>query len=395
MLFQTLDDKEQCIAVYTNGELQYGTIPENLTKTWGYASYLDDRDIQFANIYFGGNNPGPACPDCLKEQWEQISNKLEAFFRSFEEAKVDLNENCFFDLVPEKYLLKYCEIKNKITKHVLENHEKPKNYDFLTNLIKVVKKIQNQKLNIDTSVLNNRIFDFKTRQICKKIKNSEPYVKYDIFGTRTGRLTTIKNSFPILTLAKEYRKVISPYNDWFVELDFNAAELRTLLALSGKEQPKEDLHEWNLKNVYRNIGTREEAKQRIFAWLYNPESKDYLSNRAYERDKVLTKYWDGNCVKTCFHREIEADKHHALNYIIQSTTSDLFLDRVIEVFNFLKNRKSFISFCIHDSLVIDFSNEDKEILTDLKRLFSDTKLGIFRTNMSAGKNFGKMKKLEL
>ena len=167
------------------------------------------------------------------------------------------------------------------------------------------------------------------------------------------------------------------------------------MALSDKEQPKEDLHEWNLKNVYRNIGTREEAKQRIFAWLYNPGTKDYLSNRIYDRDKVLAKYWDGDYVKTRFHREIEADKHHALNYIIQSTTSDLFLDRVIEVFNFLKNRKSFISFCIHDSLVIDFSNEDKDILTDLKRLFSDTKLGIFRTNMSAGKNFGKMKKLEL
>ena len=42
-----------------------------------------------------------------------------------------LNENCFFELVPQQFLLEFCDIKNKITEHVLKNYEKPKNYDFL------------------------------------------------------------------------------------------------------------------------------------------------------------------------------------------------------------------------------------------------------------------------
>ena len=382
------------MGVYYNGTI-HKDLPHEIDRTWSYAPYLAGRDIQYANLYFGKNRVGAACPDNLNDRWDVVGNKLKAFLRSFKESRVDLNENCFFDLVPERFLLEFCEMKNKITDYVLDNYEKPKNYDFLLELTKVLEEIKYQKLSTDLSILNNRIFDFKTKQVRKKIVNSQPYIKYDIFGTRTGRLTTQKDSFPILTLAKEYRRVILPKNDWLVEFDFNAAELRTLIALSGLEQPPEDLHNWNIQNVFKNQGTREEAKKRVFAWLYNPEAKDRLLDKAYNRNLVVKKYFDGSHVSTFFGREIESDKHHALNYIIQSTTSDLFLDRVIDIFKLLKERKSFVSFFIHDSLVIDFSEDDKEILVKIKEIFSDTKLGKFKVNIAAGRNFGSMKKLKI
>jgi len=395
LLFQTLDDKKECLGVYINGEINYDGVPDNLTATWSFADYLAGRDVQYANLYCAPNDIDTACPDSLKDQWEDVSEKMRAFLRSFAEAKVDLNENCFFELVPERFLLEYCELKNKITKHVLEVHEKPQNYDFLLGLVQLSEKIKYQKLNLDLSGINGGLSSFKTRQWKKKLASIKPYVVYNIFGTKTGRLTTKKDSFPILTLPKEHRKAIKPSNDWLVELDFNAAELRTLLALSGKEQPTEDIHEWNAKNVYKGSVTRTEAKQRIFAWLYNPESKDYLSNRAYDRNIVLQKYWDGEQVQTRYNRIIPADKHHALNYIIQSTTSDLFLRRAVAVNKLLKDKKSKIIFCIHDSLVIDFSNEDREFLLDVIKEFSETELGVFKANIQAGKNFGEMKEMKL
>ena len=76
-------------------------------------------------------------------------------------------------------------------------------------------------------------------------------------------MTTQSNSFPILTLDKSYRSVLKPNSDWFVELDYNAAELRVLLGLSGKEQPEGDLHKWNVENVYKGEITREQAKKII------------------------------------------------------------------------------------------------------------------------------------
>ena len=105
-----------------------------------------------------------------------------------------------------------------------------------------------------------------------------------MFGSVTGRLTTYPDSFPILNLKTEHRDILMPRNDWFVEMDYNGAEIRTLLSLAEKEQPVEDIHEWNMKNVYRNLVTRDEAKKRFFAWLYNPNSEDYLTSRAYDRD---------------------------------------------------------------------------------------------------------------
>lgn len=394
MLFQTLDDKKECVGVYHNGQI-HKELSDSLTRTWSFAGYLAGQDIDFANLYCGTDNPGAACPDLLKEQWEDVSNKLRAFMRSFKEAKVDLNENCFFDLVPERFLLDFCDVKNRITEHVFDKYEKPSNYDFLLSLQSVINDISFQKLKIDLTPMNKKIYDFKVRQIKDKIQKTSPYIKYDVFGTKTGRLTTKKHSFPILTLAKEYRKVIKPNNDWFVEFDFNAAELRTLLALSDKEQPLEDIHNWNAKHVYGGKMTRDEAKKRVFAWLYNPESKDNKSNKAYDRDSVLKKYWDGEQIHTFYGRIIAADKHHALNYIIQSTTSDLFLRRMIKVHEFLKDKKSSISFSIHDSLVIDFCDDERYMIPEVKKIFSDTELGSFKVNISAGKNFGDMKRLKI
>ena len=180
-----------------------------------------------------------------------------------------------------------------------------------------------------------------------------------------------------------------------MEFDFNAAELRVLLGLLGKEQPQEDIHEWNVKNVYRGLVTREKAKKRIFAWLYNPESNDHLSNKAYDRAQLLKKYWDGHHVNTIYDRVIEADEYHALNYLIQSTAADLFFKQMIKVWEMLEGRESKIAFCMHDSLVIDYSEKDNDILVNLKKTFSNTDLGSFMVNVLAGENYGEMKKLNI
>jgi len=391
MLFQTLDDKKECVAVFKDGELIYGELPLDLSATWKYTSILRDMPVEYASLYCGHGSLEEMCPEYLSEKWKAINNKLKSFLISFRESKISLDDNCFFDLVPERFLLEYCSLKNGITEYVFENYNKPLNYNFLLELSVVLEDIKYNKLNLN---LNNMdLSSLASRKQFKKINNSSKRISYDISGTKTGRLTTSKNSFPILTLNKEYRGIIEPNNNWLVELDFNAAELRTILALLGKKQPKEDIHEWNAKNVYRGKLSRDEAKKRIFSWLYNPDSQDHLSSGEYDRESLLNKFWNGTHVHTMFNREIESDKYHALNYIIQSTSSDLFLKRMIEVHRLLENRKSFISFSMHDSLVIDLSVEDKDILNNICETFSQTDLGKYKINVSAGKNYAEMKKI--
>ena len=115
-------------------------------------------------------------------------------------------------------------------------------------LLIFLKKIEGASLNLDFKNLN--MTDVKVRRSFSKIKDVSSRISYNPWGTVTGRLATNKNSFPILTLDKTYRSIVKPKNDWFMEFDYNAAELRTLLALANKQQPTQDMHEWNVENLY-------------------------------------------------------------------------------------------------------------------------------------------------
>ena len=395
MYFQTLDDKGECVGVYKDGKLYFKDLPEGLKRTWKYAEYLEESDVEYASIWCGNRSIDDVWPDVLVDDWLAVEGKLKAFYRSFVLAKVNMDENCFFDLVPKQFLLEYCEMRNKITQYVFEKYEKPQNYDFMVDLTKVLTKIKHQRLNIDVSSLSDRAHLPKFRQAAKKYAQIDPYCRYNINGTKTGRLTTQKNSFPIMTMDKDFRSIVKPTNDWFVELDFNAAELRTLMALGGSETPMEDIHGWNARNLFNTRTTREEAKQGFFSWLYDENKTNPSLSKVYDRDKVREMYWDGENVKTMFGREIEADRKHALNYIIQSTTADLVLRQVIKIHDMLRDMKGFVAFTIHDNIVLDLPDEERYTIPMMIEEFSNTELGKFFVNVKAGKDFGNLKDLNL
>tara|TARA_R110000851_G_scaffold252552_1_gene405053 strand:+ start:1500 stop:2690 length:1191 start_codon:yes stop_codon:yes gene_type:complete len=396
VFFQTFDDKQNCLAVYLSGKFHFNGAPHNsmLTKTWSYSEVLKDKEIEYAKLYCAGQSLDEACPDFLRKEWDGVKSRLEAFHRSVKESGLDLNEHCFFDMVPKFFLKDYAVVKNAICQHVFSSYEKPPNYDFLVELTKLLTEIKNRKLLVDFKELESQRCVLKVRNFIKHNKKSPPYVVYDSFKTKTGRLVT-KNSFPILTMDKNYRKILKPNNDWFIEFDFNAAELRVLLGLLGKEQPQEDLHEWNRKNIYKGSIVREEAKKRIFAWLYNPASQDHLLNKVYDRKKLLEKHWDGSKVNTYYDRMIESDRHHALNYLIQSSAADLFLRQAIKVRKLLQEKESSIAFMLHDSIVIDFSEKDMKEIRLIKETFAKTDMGNFLVNVTAGKDFGSLQRIKI
>ena len=394
LLFQTLDDKKECVGIYQDGTLLFNEpMPIGISETWSYSSFLESRDIQYAKIYCGGKALKEVCPEALKPRLEDVEKRFKAYIKSFITSQISLNENCFYDLVPKAFLLEWCYTKDMICQHVFENYKKPNNYDYTLDLIKVVDEIKHTRLNIDKEGLS--LYRTKHRKFSQTLKRIDPYCKFNVWGTKTGRLTTIKNSFPILTLDKEFRSILKPKNDYFVELDFNAAELRTLLSLQGRTQPEGDIHEWNIENIFSGQLTRDQAKKRIFAWLYNPESHDPLCEHAYGRESVVQKYFTQGHVTTFWNKVIPSERRTALNYIIQSTCAENVLRQMIKISNYLKGAKSYVAFPIHDSIVLDLSVEDKEKLPELLNIFSDTELGKFKVNVSVGKDFGNLKKLEV
>tara|TARA_R110002074_G_scaffold191916_1_gene357795 strand:- start:483 stop:1121 length:639 start_codon:yes stop_codon:yes gene_type:complete len=212
-----------------------------------------------------------------------------------------------------------------------------------------------------------------------------------MFGTITGRLTTHPESFPVLTLKKDLRRIIKPHNDLIMSFDYNGAEIRTLLDLCGQEQPPYDVHEWNIQNVINDLEmTREEAKLYFFAWLYNPESNDIESDY-YDREKVLDKYYIDGYINTPYGRKIKVEQRKALNYLIQSTTADRVLEKAVLVDKMLEGKKSFISHIVHDEIVIDYSDEDRDMVIGMREIFEDG----YMANVKAGKDYYNLNELKL
>ena len=389
MIFQLLDTKHECYKIFCADELHDDYSDEVLTHTWAPSPSLADKEVEYAQIWSGGKTLADLCPEKSKHRFENLNERAKVFLKTFFNARINLDDVCFYDCVPEKFLLDYFSLKNEIAADVFENYKKPLNHDFMRDLIFFVDRISNQTLNIDTSDLD--MSDEKTG--VQKISLDKNKVVYNPWGTVTGRLTTQKNSFPILTLNKNLRKCLKPQNDVFLELDYNASELRVLLGLLDQAQPEEDLHSWLAKEVFDDKYTREEVKKKVFAWLYNPASKNKRLNAFFDRQAVLEKYYDGHKVVTPYDRTVDVDEEKALNYLIQSSSSDMMLTAAMKLDKILSNKKSFVAFCIHDSIVLDIAAEDKELVENMREEFSKTRFGNFKTNMSLGLNFGDMKRI--
>ena len=394
MIFQTLDDKFECVGIYTDGQLFFEDFPNNLTKTWKYTGSLDDRNVEYAWLMAQGLPINEVAPEHLRDLLEKSQKRLRAYIKSFRLAKIDLRDHCIFDLVPQDFLKEFCEIKNQITEHVFEAYEKPVCYDHLATVHKLLYKLKYQNLNLSTTDCKQLFYSSVSRAQSQRLLEGPSYINYNLFGTITGRLATYPESFPILTLQKHFRKLIKPHNEWFISLDYNGAELRTLLALSKKKQPKGDIHEWNMKNIFELSLTREEAKTTIFSWLYNPDSKD-IATDVYNRDKLLKKWYNDGHIKTPFGRKIPVEERKAFNYLIQSTTSDIVLDRAIAIDKMLEGTHSFISHIVHDEIVLDMTDEDRQLIPEIKEVFAKNSLGKFVVNLKAGKDYLELKELDL
>ena len=385
--FQALDDKEQCVGVYKNGNLHFDNFPDNCLKTWRYSGSLHNKDVEYGWLYTNGATLAEVCPVHLKDDYDKFARKMSAYRKSFEIAKINFQDHCFYDLVPHDFLVEFLELKNQITQHVFETYEKPPNYDFLANACRLLHKIRYQQLNVNNEGCKNLFLNHHSRTQARQLLDGNHYIDYKLFGTVTGRLATQPGSFPILTMKKEFRNLVKPANDWFLSFDYNGAEARTVLALLEHKQPLRDIHEWNMEHMFSQTDTitREEAKTLFFSWLYNPESMVFKSD-FYDRERLLDEFYIDGHIHTPFGRKIEIDERRAFNYLIQSTTADVVLERALALDQYLGDKKSHISHLIHDEIVIDLCDDEREMIPEMKKIFSENSLDTYAVNVQAGEN---------
>ena len=375
-IIQPLDIEDQCVGIYCNNnfifkESDIEPLIQDCRLAWRHSPiFKDDQKYTYLSIFLRNQALSEYSED--PAALEQVVSLLESQKKAAVTAKIDFSELCFYDFLPDHLIGNWFALREAAMSRLTSFMEKPKDYDIL------------HKIHVLTTDISKRDIN---------ASGNKERIMYDIFSSATGRLATSKGSYPILSIGKEERLQVTPQNDLYLELDLNGAEIRTLLAFSDIEQPNEDIHSWNMKELAPWV-TRSEAKSQFFAWLYNPkaENKEY---EKYYNKKAYLKHFNGEMVKTPYGRELPVDERKALNYLLQSTTSDIVLDSAYKIMKKLKGSKSFVAFTMHDSVVLDFSREDHPLVAELKEIFETNMFGKFLSNIRIGKNFGDMKEMKV
>jgi len=114
VLFQVLDVKSECVGYYANSAITTNELPPVSGETWDNSPHLTGDYYELARLYASGATLTDVCPAELKDTWETIKKTLRGCVKAFKTSHVSLDENCFYDLVPQYFLYEYLQTKNMI-----------------------------------------------------------------------------------------------------------------------------------------------------------------------------------------------------------------------------------------------------------------------------------------
>lgn len=232
--------------------------------------------------------------------------------------------------------------------------------------------------------------------------------------THTGRLSSTEpnlQNIPVRTPeGRKIRSVVIPKNDLFVSADYSQIELSVLADISDDENLKKaflnnlDIHTSTAQYIFDvdsitpemrrtakaiNFGliygkgafslakdlkiTRKEATMYIDRYLGQyPKVKEYMKDvvdDATKKGYTVTKYGRRRYFPELQAKGMQraAGERAALNSPIQGTAADIIKIAMINVYNALKeeNLKSELVLQIHDELIIDCCNDEKDKVKEL------------------------------
>ena len=103
MLFQFLDNKQECYKIFCEGKLFDDYKNDNLSHTWAPSLHMSADRVEYAQIWCGGKSLTEVCPDDLKERFASLNEKAKMYLRTFHNAKINLQDVWFYDWVPGKF----------------------------------------------------------------------------------------------------------------------------------------------------------------------------------------------------------------------------------------------------------------------------------------------------
>ena len=280
------------------------------------------------------------------------------------------------------------------------------------------------------------------------LEGLEPYIKEDgkihtIYKqtlTRTGRLSSVEPNLQNIPTrqeeGKKIKKAFIPSNDLFVSIDYSQIELRLLAHIADAKELQQafidgvdihtkvaaDINGKDIKDVTKK--ERSYAKAVIFGIIYgisgfglgenlniNPKEAKEFIDKYYElypsvknyMDNIIKSAHENNVVRTMFNRKRtidelknknymirQAGERIALNTPIQGTCADILKLAMVKIDKALEEKqlKSKMILQIHDELVFDCLNEEKDLVIKMAKEIMENVVKL-NVPLKAEASFGK------
>ena len=247
---------------------------------------------------------------------------------------------------------------------------------------------------------NDKFDDYFTIK-CKKfsIKENHIYGWYNPYTT-TGRPVNNFNGINFVGLKHDNgeRDCFEPDNDFFVEMDYDGYHPRLIGDIVGYRfhgNVHNELAQIYFKSKEITPQQYKESKTLTFKQIYGGIDKANLHHPFFRKTQdFINIIWEEFNKKgeiICGGYEIKKENHpkiHAqklFNYYIQATETYTNIEKIDEIQDYLKNKKTKLVLYIYDAFIFDVSKDDgKQTLLDLENILSEK----FPIKLKVGKHYG-------
>ena len=240
-----------------------------------------------------------------------------------------------------------------------------------------------------------KIFDEKNK---RQLSNNKLYSDYFLY-TSTGRPSNNFAGTNFAALDKKKKELIIPDNDYLVEYDYDACNLRIIADLIDYKFPKGSAHD-HLAELY-NVD-REEGKLITFKYLYGGIPWDVVQlNPFFSKVKDFIKilwdeFKDKKYIETPIYKRQIFKKNFEdmtdvklFNYYIQAAETEQNIRTIIQLQRYLYKRQTSLILYVYDAFLIDFKEEDGiKTLKEIKKILEGSK---FMIRAKMGYNYSDMK----
>lgn len=303
-------------------------------------------------------------------------------------------ENNVNQIIPLPKLYERCEhlynqlkeVKIEGKKPILSTYLFPSGYDFYNNLAtSAFFLVEQSGLRVDT---HNFVERFKPTNPDFSITGETVYTSYNLYNA-TSRPTNAFNAVNFLAIPKgvEFRRCFKPFNDKFVEMDFDGYHPRLVSGQIGYSlNPDEKAHK-QLAKLYFNKSEvtdaeYQAAKKLNFQMIYGTIPPEYAFLEFTEKlQDYVNKEWEqwkkqGYVENPDSHKKFTTElkdmyPQKLMNYLVQSLETSRNVLILCKVLGFLArgNFKSKIVLITYDSFLIDYSESDgPEVLSEIRKI---------------------------